>query len=374
MEGLRPPDAAWQLRLAADAAADHAFVLLDTEGRVTWWSHGAERIFGYAPSEIVGRASDILFTPEDIEDGIPGYERRVSMSDGPAEDDRWMRRKDGSRFWASGILVRIRDEAGTHIGFGKILRNRTDLKEQLEALRNQAREFEADARLKNAFLGTLSHELRNPLAPITSALAIVRGRLPDPPQDVAYAIKVIERQTHLLQRLVEDLMDLTRAGTGKIELRREPLDLVQLVRECVDDVADKTRQRRHQVEVLATDARVMVLGDRDRLQQVMVNLLVNAAKYTPEGGRIWVKASTEGEDALVKVGDNGVGIPTDMLPRIFDLFTQVESSRALAQGGLGIGLALVKNIVSLHGGSVQVRSDGTGKGSEFAVRLPLLAT
>lgn len=373
MQGLPPHEAARQLRLAAEVASDHAFILQDMEGRVTWWSTGAERIFGYSPAEIVGRQCDILFTPEDIAAGIPEYERRVSVADGPAEDDRWMRRKDDSRFWASGILVRMRDESGAAVGFGKILRNRTDLKEQLELLRNQARDFEADARRKEAFLGTLSHELRNPLAPITNALAIIRSGVAEPTHELTYAMKVIGRQMNLLERLVEDLLDLTRAGTGKIDLRLQPLDLAQLAQECVDDVAETARQRRHHVEILKPGSRIMVMGDRDRLHQVVVNLLVNAAKYTPEGGNIWVKVSTEGEDALVKVGDNGVGIPTDMLPRIFDLFTQVESSRALAQGGLGIGLALVKNIVTLHGGSVQVRSDGTGKGSEFAVRLPLHA-
>jgi two-component system CheB/CheR fusion protein len=139
----------------------------------------------------------------------------------------------------------------------------------------------------------------------------------------------------------------------------------------VDDVRELIRQRRHEVEVVAPEGAVTVEGDRDRLHQVVVNLLVNAAKYTPEGGNIWVKVTTEGEEAVLKVGDNGVGIPTEMLPRIFDLFTQVESTRGASRGGLGIGLALVKNLVALHGGSVQVRSDGVGKGSEFAVRLPL---
>ena len=371
MEPLSEDEVERRLLLITQRANDHAFMLLDPEGRIQWWSKAAATIFGYAPEEILGRSVDELFVAEDRATGIPEYERKVSTADGPAEDDRWMRRKDGSSFWATGIMVELRDDAGRVIGFGKILRNRTDLKEQLEALRNLARELEATAKRKDAFLGVLSHELRNPLAPIANALGIIRAGVPEVTHELGYALRVIERQMHVLERLVEDLMDLTRVGAGKVDLRLAPITLQQLAADCVDDVREMVRQRRHEIEVVAPDGPVMVEGDRDRLHQVVVNLLVNAAKYTPEGGHIWVKITTEGEEAVLKVGDDGVGIPTEMLPKIFDLFTQVESTRGASRGGLGIGLALVKNLVALHGGSVQVRSDGVGKGSEFAIRLPL---
>ena len=372
MEPLPKDEVERRLLLVTRHANDHAFMLLDPEGRVQWWSKAAETIFGYEPQEIHGRSVDELFVDADRATGIPGYERKVSAAGGPAEDDRWMRRKDGSSFWATGIMVELRDDAGRLLGFGKILRNRTDLKEQLETLRNMARELEAASRRKDAFLGVLSHELRNPLAPIANALGIIRAGVPEMTHELGYAVRVIERQMHALERLVEDLMDLTRVGAGKVDLRLAPIVLQELAADCVEDVAETMRQRRHQVEVVAPDGAVRVEGDRDRLHQVVVNLLVNAAKYTPEGGNISVKVTTEGEEAVLKVGDNGVGIPTEMLPSIFDLFTQVEGTRGASRGGLGIGLALVKNLVALHGGSVQVRSDGLGKGSEFAVRLPLL--
>ena len=182
---------------------------------------------------------------------------------------------------------------------------------------------------------------------------------------------MIERQAHLLERLVDDLLDLTRVGAGKVDLQRRPVALQDLVAAAVDDVAELTRKRGHRVDVVLAEGQVMVEVDRDRMHQVMVNLLTNAAKYTPPGGRIWVKAAREAEEAVFRVEDNGLGIPPEMLPRIFDLFTQVDSARHQSQGGLGIGLALVKNLVTLHGGSVQVRSDGPGKGAEFTVRLPL---
>jgi PAS domain S-box-containing protein len=371
MEALSRPELERRLRLVAECANDHAFMLLDRSGVIQWWSPASEIMFGYSDGEIVGRRVDELFVAEDRAAGIPEYERRVSTADGPAEDDRWMRRKDGSAFWASGIMVELRDEGGQSLGFGKILRNRTDLKEQIEALRNLAIELEAAGKRKDAFLGMLSHELRNPMAPITNALGIIRARLPQVTTELGFAMNVIERQVHLLGRLVEDLVDLTRVGAGKIDLRLQRLVLQDLARECIEDTAVLARQRRQHVELVASEGPIHVEGDRDRLHQVVVNLLVNATKYTPEDGHVWVKVTTEGEEAILKVGDDGVGIPTDMLPKIFDLFTQVESTRPQSRGGLGIGLALVKHLVGLHGGSVQVRSDGTGKGSEFTIRLPL---
>jgi len=371
MEPLPREEIERRLLLVARRANDHAFMLLDAQGRIQWWSDASETMFGYASGEIVGRCVDELFVEEDRATGIPEYERQVSTIDGPAEDDRWMRRKDGSTFWASGILVELKDESKRRLGFGKILRNRTDVKEQLELLRNLARDLEADSKRKDAFLGVLSHELRNPLAPIANALGIIRAGVPEMTHELGYAVRVIERQMNMLERLVEDLLDLTRVGAGKVDLRLAPIVVQELAQECVEDVGPEVRRRRHEIQLVAPDGPVVVEGDRDRLHQVVMNLLVNATKYTPEGGHIWVKVTTEGEDAVVKVGDDGVGIPTEMLPRIFELFTQVESTRTSSRGGLGIGLALVKNLVGLHGGSVQVRSDGLGKGSEFTVRLPL---
>jgi PAS domain S-box-containing protein len=357
------------LRMFAQQSLEHAITLLDPGARIAWWSPGAEHIFGYPADEIVGQPGARLFPPEDNEKGLSEHETAVAIDHGSAEDDRWMQRQDGSRFWASGVLVALHDADGSLLGFAKVLRDRTDLKEQIETLRNHARRMDLEARRKDIFLSTLSHELRNPLAPLANAVAIIRMSVAGTPE-VEYALKVVERQVDLLRRLVDDLLDLSRIGAGKMELKRTRVPLHELIERAVEAARPLVVERKHRLEVLLPPAPIELDADPERLVQVFVNLLGNAAKYTPSGGMIWINATLEGHEAVIRFEDTGVGIPTEMLPRIFDLFTQVESSQLLSQGGLGIGLSLVKNLVAQHGGSVQVRSEGLGKGSEFIVRLP----
>jgi two-component system CheB/CheR fusion protein len=363
------PDVARLLRMLGEQSGEHVVLLFDPSGRITWANPGAERTFGYPPGELPGMEGVALFVPEDVEGGLARHEIEVALRNGIAEDDRWQRRRDGSRFWAVGALVALHDEAGRVVALAKLLRDRTDLKEQLEALRNHATALAEGARRKDAFLSTLSHELRNPLAPLTNAVQLIRMSNTGG-SELEFPLKVIERQVDLLRRLVDDLLDLTRIGAGKIQLERAPVVVQELLQQSVDDVRALVEERRHAVEAIFPAEPIRIAGDRSRLHQVFVNLLTNAAKYTPAGGRISVQATLEGDDAVVKVADNGVGIATEMQPRIFELFTQVETSRPLSGGGLGIGLALVKDLVAMHGGSVQVRSEGAGKGSEFTVRLP----
>ncbi len=359
------------LRLLLQQAKDHALILLDAEGRVAGWYPGAERVFGYSSAEIEGEPVTRLFTPEDLARGLAAHELEVARRDGAAEDDRWMLRKDGSRFWASGVVLALRDDSGHAVGFGKTLRDRTDLRSRIEALENRVHALvKADER-KTIFLGTLAHELRNPLAPLANAVEMLRLTRPGDPE-LAYPVKLIERQVEFLQRLVDDLLDLTRIGAGKVELKKRRLLLGELLRQVVDARRPQCDERKQKLELLLPSGALPVDADPDRLQQVFVNLLNNAIKYTPQGGRIWLKATAEAAEAVVGVEDTGVGISAEMLPRIFDLFTQEEESRYRSEGGLGLGLSLVKSLVTLHGGTVQVRSEGKGKGSEFTVRLPLL--
>jgi PAS domain S-box-containing protein len=364
------PDVPAMLELLASQSPEHGFLFLDPAGVVTWISPGAQRIFGYAPAEIVGKPMDIIFTEEDRALGIPQYERDAALKEDPSEDDRWSMRKDGSRFWASGVLYSIRDANGQCIGYGKIVRNRTDHREIVETFRNKVAALEEGARRQDAFISTLSHELANPLGPLSNAARIIRSA-GQPTGDVEFALRVIERQVLQLRTLVTDLLDFSRAGAGKIELQRTRISLNEVVANAIQDTRGLVEERRHTLQVVETRGRIEVIADAERLHQVFVNLITNAAKYTHAGGRINVKVSTEDEEAVVRVEDSGVGIPHDMLPRIFELFTQVEGTRPMSMGGLGIGLALVKELVSLHGGSVQVASDGRDKGAEFTVRLPL---
>ena len=365
---LSPPEMLW---IFAQQTREHAIILADREGRITWFSPGAEEIFGHSAERITGQPTAVLFLPEDVERGLDKVELEVANSGDAAEDDRWQQRADGSRFWASGTLIAMRDAAGETLGFAKILRNRTDLREQIVSLRNRVRELETECERKDVFLTTISHELRNPLAPLTNAVRIIRTSTDTPTQDVEYGVRIIERQMALLERLVDDLLDLARVGAGKVLLEHDRVVLNSVLRQALESTRPLMEQRRHSVDLVLPGGEIAVDGDADRLLQVFVNLLNNAAKYTPPEGQVWMHLTTEGHEAVVHVRDNGVGIPTDMLPKIFDLFTQVDSVRAYSQGGLGIGLSLVKNFISLHGGTVTVRSDGEGKGSEFSVRLPL---
>jgi PAS domain S-box-containing protein len=366
----RTPTIEELLRLLLEQGKDHAIILMDAQERIVGWLGGAEEIFGYAAEEMIGRSASHIFTPEDRERGLADHEFAVARKDGRAEDDRWQLRKDGTRIWANGVLIALRDASGAVAGFGKILRDRTDVRGQIETLENRAAALlQADER-KNLFLATLAHELRNPLAPLANAVYLLRQVRPGDP-DLAYPVKLIERQVEFLRRLVDDLLDVTRIGRGKLQLQLGPVHLQEALRRAAEACRPASEERRHRLELLLPGVPITLEGDADRLHQVFVNLLNNAIKYTPEGGRVWLKMTVEGAEAVVRVEDTGVGIAPEMLPRIFEMFTQEASSASWSGGGLGIGLALVRDLVALHGGVVQVRSEGKGKGSEFTVRLPL---
>ena len=355
--------------LIPEQAIEFAMIFIDLDGIIRYWSPGAARIFGASSELKIGTSCATLFTAEDVARGLPQLEMEIARSDGVAQNDRWMGRHDGSRFWATGALIALRDGSEL-LGYVKILRNRTDLKERMESLRLQAEAADAMSRRKDVFLSTLSHELRNPLAPLTQATHLLRmAARPSP--ELEPTVKIIERQVESLRRLVDDLLDITRIGVGKVDLNKEPVVIQEVIRRALESARPAIRQQRHEVTVLAPPSPIRVEADPARLEQVFLNLIHNAAKYTPEGGKISVKVTVDGREAITIIEDNGVGIPHEMLPRIFDLFTQVEASRSHSQGGLGIGLAIVKDLVTLHGGSVQVRSDGPGMGSEFTVRMPL---
>ncbi len=229
--------------------------------------------------------------------------------------------------------------------------------------------LEADRR-KEEFLAMLAHELRNPLAPILNAVEVIRLRQGDEAAQ-ARALDLAARQAGHMARLLDDLLDVSRITRGKIELRRQRVDLRTLIRQTVDTRRPLFEARDLTLAVALPDEPVWVDADVTRLEQVFTNLLHNAAKYTDLGGRVWLAAEVRDGQAEVRVRDTGTGIPIEMLPRIFDLFSQVDRSLERSQGGLGIGLTLVRNLVELHGGSVHAFSEGPGRGSELTVRLPL---
>ncbi len=248
--------------------------------------------------------------------------------------------------------------------------NRSLHKEVGERARAERALQEAD-RNKDEFLAMLAHELRNPLAPIRNALQLMRMQ-PSATQS-QWAQEVIERQLAYLTRLVDDLLDVSRITRGKITLTREPLEVATFVTSAVETVEPLMQEREHELILQIPPEPLRVDGDPTRLTQALGNVLGNAAKYTDRGGRIDLICARQGTDVEIRVRDNGIGIPAELLPRIFDLFTQLDRRSDQSVSGLGIGLALVRRLVEMHGGNITARSDGAGTGSEFVIRLPLLA-
>jgi CheY-like chemotaxis protein len=234
------------------------------------------------------------------------------------------------------------------------------------------KDVETADRQKNEFLSMLAHELRNPLAPIRNAVAVLRHQADA--ESVHWAEDIIDRQVSNLVRMVEDLLDVSRITQGKIRLELERLSIAEAVASAVETSRPLIDSRRHHLQVRVPQEPVWITGDQARLAQVLGNLLNNAAKYTPDGGTIWITALREGENAVFRVRDTGIGIPGEMLARVFDLFAQVDNSLDRAQGGLGIGLTLVRRLVELHNGTVEVASAGPNQGSEFTIRIPALVS
>jgi PAS domain S-box-containing protein len=342
---------------------DYGIFMLDPQGRIVTWSLGAERILGYKEEEILGRNFCDIFTPHDISKEQPQRELHDARDKGRAEDERWHVRKDGSRFWASGVVTPLRDESGALRGFAKVLRDITERK------RYEDRMQEENQR-KDEFFAMLSHELRNPLAAISNAAHLLRMEQSDSVNDAA---AIIERQVGSLVQLVNDLTDVSRMTTGKIQLHVQRVRLNDVVQRAVESIQHVIDSRKHELSLSIPDEAIWVDADPTRLQQALANVLNNAAKYTDRGGEIWLSVERVGNEAFVRVKDNGTGIPAEMLDRIFDLFIQADRSLDRSQGGLGIGLTLVKRLVEMHGGKIEALSDGIGHGSEFVIRLPVTA-
>jgi PAS domain S-box-containing protein len=474
-------------RLLVENVKDYAILLVDPQGKVVSWSKGAERLLGYTEKEIIGQPISILFTPEDIARGEVEREMRTAIEKGRGEDDRWHIRKNGSRFWCSGVLTPLKD--GTLRGFAKIMRDLTAQKQHEEyqakaeaALREQANlldlatvfarrldgailywtkgceamygytkeeavgancntilktkfpmpreefyagllrmgwwqgelihtrkdgseitvasrwilheqrepativeavtDITAQKKLqgsleqanknKDEFLAMLAHELRNPLAPLLTAIHILRHQGVEEGFQ-QQTVSMVERQVRHMSRLVDDLLEVARIGRGKIKLKKEPVELNPLLLRAVESSRPVMEERKHQLSLSLPNEAMYLTADPTRLEQIISNLLNNAAKYTDEGGRIWLTAYRDEEWAVIKVKDNGIGIDAKMLPQVFELFKQGERALDRSLGGLGVGLTLVRRLVELHDGTVEAASAGVDQGSEFTVRLPLLS-
>jgi len=280
------------------------------------------------------------------------------------EDQGWRVRKDGTRFWADVVVTALDDGHGHLRGFAKVTRDLSDRK-RLENLQEQGRHL-------TEFLAMLAHELRNPLAPLRNALGVMTMSGEELSPRIAWSHGVMDRQLTQLTRLVDDLLDVSRVTRGKLRLKAETMDLNAALSRAIESARPLFEERRQHFEASIPAAPLEINGDLTRITQVLVNLLNNAAKYTPEGGRITLLATADGHDAVIRVKDTGIGIAPSSMQHIFDLFAQGERSLDRAAGGLGIGLTLARRIVELHGGSIAAHSEGVGRGSEFEVRLPMM--
>ena len=332
---------------------------------ITLWNHRAEELFGWSAHDAIGQRIDRLGL---IHEGDAGQVeamigRLLDSSTRYATSSNRNRTRDGHALcceWHNSVLV---DEAGAIQTVFSLVQDVSEREAAMAGLRD------ADQR-KDNYIATLAHELRNPLAPIANAASLLRSKALAP-ERIEWIAAMVGRQTDQMARLLDDLLDVSRIGRGKIELRRVRVELGRLLRETLQTSMPRIEAGRHQVALRVADEPLWVDADPLRLTQVFANLITNAAKYTPPGGALEIGLRREDGQAVAWVSDNGVGLASDMLERVFDPFVQIGSASHLAQGGLGIGLSLAKGLVELHGGAISADSDGPGCGATLLVRLPL---
>jgi two-component system CheB/CheR fusion protein len=366
-----------RMRMVAESTDDYAIITLDAEGRTTSWNKGAERMFGYTEAEMLGQTLEPLYTPEDVERGAREAEMRRAREDGRSEDERWHLRKDGSRFYASGVTNPL--GPGAEYGYAKIARDETErlrqMSERDEALSHEHRErtgAEHAAAMKDQFLAIMSHELRQPLNMI-SINAELMSRIPE-----VRASTTAQRCTEAIRasvlsqaKIIEDLLDLSRVRTGKLALSVAPIHAGKTVAAIVDVARADPSARGLSIDA-SIDDDLVVMADTVRFEQIVLNLISNAIKFTPQGGKVEIRLGAEDGAMRLDVIDSGQGIAPGSLGKVFEMFGQPNSVTTRAKGGLGIGLALVRELVKLHGGRIEARSEGIGKGACFTVWLPLL--
>ncbi len=337
-----------------------AILGLDVQGRIKTWNPAAHVLFGYSAEEIIGRHCSTL-APSDRRDQVSHFMTRLLQGE-PI-------RVETEAVCKSGRILPVLLTAGPVREAGEIVAISASLLDISEQRRMQSA-LRAEDRRKDEFLATLAHELRNPLAPLRTGLQLARmmNRGDD---TLRQLIGMMDRQLCHLVRLVDDLLDVGRIRSGKVELRMNVVPILSVVEASIEASASIVAERNHRLVVHRPEVELEVCGDADRLAQVFSNLLSNAAKYTEPGGAIDVDVRREGPNAVVTVRDTGIGIAKGDLHRVFDLFSQVREHQPHSQGGLGIGLALVRRFVELHGGSIEAYSEGPCRGSAFHVRLPL---
>jgi PAS domain S-box-containing protein len=367
-----------------DAVADYSIFMLDPTGHVATWNPGARKTKGYEASEIVGKHFSTFYTSEDRAKGRPEQILETVRREGRFEEEGWRVRKDGTRFWASVVISVLRDESGQSLGFAKVTRDLTARRAAEQTARELVREQAARAlaesmarraeeanRIKDEFLATVSHELRTPLNAIVGWTAILRQRELEP--SVGKAVEVIDRNAQAQVKIIEDILDVSRIITGKLRIEPKPTDLVPIVNQAIEVTRHSAFARQISLDFPQATESCPLVGDPERLQQVVWNLISNAIKFTSPGGSVRIGLECVSEQVTLTVSDTGMGIEPEFLPFLFDRFRQGDSSTTRRFGGLGLGLALVRHITELHGGTVEASSAGRGHGASIKVTFPVRA-
>jgi two-component system CheB/CheR fusion protein len=367
-----------RFRLLVESAHDFAIFMLDLEGHIVSWNGGAGQILGFSEQDVLGQPVGMVFTPEDRADGVPGQEMNIAAESGRANDERWHLRKDGTRFWASGVMSAARDGEGKLCGYVKIMRDQTErraserrLEEALAAAEKLRTTAESSNTAKDEFIATVSHELRTPLNTIrlwSSMLA--RGNVPA--EQAKEGVLMVERAAIAQTQLIDDLLDVSRMASGKIRLALRETQLSSAIEDAVESVRPVASGRKVRLKSELSPDVGIVRADPDRIRQVVWNLLTNAVKFTPSGGEVSVTLRRVQDDVEIAVADNGIGIRAELLPFVFDRFRQADSSTTRLHGGLGLGLSIANQLVQLHSGTITATSAGAGRGSVFVVRFPHL--
>ena len=358
--------------LLVESVRDYAIFALDATGHVLTWNVGAERIKGYRASEIIGRHFSTFYPENDLADGKPAMELRVATAEGRFEEEGWRVRKDGTRFWANVVITALRDQTGQLVGFAKVTR---DLTERLEA---QRRAIEAaslvaasDAanRAKSEFLATMSHELRTPLNAIGGYAELIDVGIAGPVTDEQhdYIARIRAAQQHLLG-IITDLLNYSRIEAGQITYEQQPVNVGAVAAHALEMVALHARARSITVQLCPCPDELVVLADAQKVEQIVLNLLSNALKFTPTGGAVRVDCGRDGGIVTLRVTDTGPGIPVDKHAAVFEPFVQVGRSLATPQQGTGLGLAISRDLARAMGGDLTLESV-PGEGATFILSL-----
>lgn len=355
-----------------DGLRDYAVVLLDEAGTIQFWNQAARAVFGWQPQEVLGRSAALLFPPESQPAQALADELRLARASGKASDNRWLVAKDGRRLWAEGVVTALDDDDGDAAGYCKLVHDGTEGHLAAEALRAAKEEADRANRAKDRFLAVLSHELRTPLAPITTAVHVLEksARVDERHRDL---LPMIRRNVALEARLIDDLLDLTAINAGKVSLRREPVDMHQLARAVVTMVDDALEQKSVRVALELEARDPWVDADQARMQQVLWNMIRNAIKFSPAGGRIVLRTGNADGRLVLSCTDGGIGIAAEALPRIFRPFEQADAEVSRSYGGLGLGLAIAQGLMLEHGGDIRAASDGRDRGATFTITMPTAA-